>query len=122
MIHAGNKKPRERQLDGEGSDDRPRKDVMKSYSLLLRSIEKSPMPHQRSRSDLPNPATPASLSWRWEPLQRKGVLKEICEKTEARAGGILILESIPTPLPDNQSYFGLFIHLDEHKDRRFPIK
>ena len=87
MIHAGNKKPRERQLDGEGSDDRPRKDVMKSYSLLLRSIEKSPMPHQRSRSDLPNPATPASLSWRWEPLQRKGVLKEICEKTETRAGG-----------------------------------
>ena len=48
--------------------------------------------------------------------------KEICEKTESRAGGILILESIPTPRPDNQSYFGLFIYLNEHKHRRFPIK
>ena len=39
--HAGTKKPRERQLDGEGSDDRPRKDVTKRYSVLLRCIEES---------------------------------------------------------------------------------
>jgi len=32
--HAGTKKPRERQLDGEGSNDRPRKDVTVMYEAF----------------------------------------------------------------------------------------